>query len=311
MFRVFLICCLTGMAMSYNVRPNAFRKWTTNVVNSALVSVSLLTSPTTSLADVGNIGAAINAILDNPDSLLCNLDNQNIQEGQSSCQQLDNVVRYRGGKLMTIRQDWGGSASTGAAIWNGANMATWYVENVIGTQIKDKSVVEIGAGVGLTSLVANAMGATTTVITDGNEDVLKLADQNIDLNTVHNEKQKITTARLRWNSEDEVMVTNILKDALKISSTDKAYFDYIIASDVTYKKAAWNDLMACIAQLTGPQSKAILSMEPRNVGEVEGILALAEKYGLAWTEESLPINKDDTMCGMMCARLFVLTMKVN
>lgn len=282
-------------------------------MSSTMVGLSLFTNPTASFASIGNLGAAIDAILDNPDSLFCNLDNQNIQEGQSSCQQLDNVVRYRGGKVMTIRQDWGGSASTGAAIWNGANMATWYMENVIGSSnLKDKSVIELGAGVGLTSLVANAMGADTVLITDGNEDVLKLADQNIDLNSIKNDKQKIQTARLRWNTEDEASVTSLLKDAGggTSSSTQREYYDYIIASDVTYKKAAWNDLLACIAHLSGPNSHTILSMEPRNVGEVEGVLAIAEKNGLQWREAALPVDKEKTMCGMMCARLFVLTKAV-
>ena len=257
---------------------------------SVLATISM-TLPSSALADVGNVGAAIVAITNNPDSLLCNLDNFNIREGQSSCQQLDTVVRFKGGKLLTIRQDWGGSASTGAAIWNGANMASWFLENRIGEEVKDKNVLELGAGVGFTSLVGNAMGAKKVLITDGNEDVLKIADKNIALNASGGQ---VGTARLQWNTEDE-------KDVMKTN------WDYIFASDVTYKKAAWGDLMACISHLSGPKTQVIVSMEPRNVGEVEGVLAEATKQGLKWVEMPLPVDKERTLCGMMCARLFVFT----
>lgn len=275
-------------------------------VGSTLLSLSLLTGrPMGSFAagdsPFGNLGAAFEAISSNPESLFCNLDNFNIGEGQSSCQQLDNVVRYKGGKLLTIRQDWGGSASTGAAVWNGANMASWYLENRIGNNVKDKSVLELGAGVGFTSLVSHAMGAKEVLITDGNEDVLKLADKNIGLNCdVSDPSSKtVRTARLQWNTEDE-------KSNLISPLTGKPW-DYVFASDVTYKKAAWGDLLACISHLSGPNTKTILSMEPRNVGEVEGVMAEARKQGLQVSEEELPIDKESTMCGMMCARLFVLT----
>lgn len=249
----------------------------------------------------GNLRAAWEAVSSNPESLFCNLDNFNIREGQSSCQQLDNVVRYKGGKVLTVKQDWGGSASTGAAVWNGANMASWYLENRIGSDVQDKSVLELGAGVGFTSLVSHAMGAKDVLITDGNEDVLKLANRNIDLNcdTSDPKAKNVRTARLQWNTEDE-------KDNLISPLTGRSW-DFIFASDVTYKKAAWGDLLACIGHLTGPNTKTILSMEPRNVGEVEGVMAEARKQGLQVKEETLPIDKESTMCGMMCARLFVLT----
>ena len=59
--------------------------------------------------------------------------------------------------------------------------------------------------------------------------------------------------------------------------------------------------------LVSPQTKTILSMEPRNIGEVEGVLAEAKKQGLQWEEQELPVDKEKTMCGFMCARLYVFT----
>jgi len=264
---------------------------TRDAAAAALLAVSISSSP------FGNVGAAWEAVSNNPEALTCNLDNQNVKEGQSACQQLDDVVRFRAGKLFTIRQDWGGSASTGAAIWNGANMAVWYLENQIGaTNLKDKSVLELGAGVGFTSIVASAMGANTVLITDGNEAVLKLADENISINLDTNGKS-IKTQQLRWNvPEDEKAADEVAKGG----------WDYILASDVTYKRAAWPDLMATIAHLSSTKTRTILSMEPRNVGEVEGVLAEAKKLGLTWEEVQTPIDKEAQLCNLLCGRVFVL-----
>lgn len=170
-----------------------------------------------------------------------------------------------------------------------------YLEHTIGTNnLQSKSLIELGAGVGFTSIIAHHLGATNVMITDGNTDVLKLAEQNIAINIQSNLKSNIQTSQLRWNTNDEE----------KFTPTN---WDYIVASDVTYKKASWPDLISTILHLSNLNTKTILSMEPRNIGEVEGVLAEATKQGLKWKEEILPINKELTMCGMTCARLFVLS----
>lgn len=252
---------------------------------------------------LGNIGEAVTAILKNPEAITCTLDTQQADENHGSCQLLDDVVRLRAGKLLTIHQDWGGSASTGAAVWNGANMAGWYLENEIGSkQITDKSILELGAGVGFTSLIAESLGATDVVISDGNEDVLKLADENILINVPESERQYIRTAKIRWNTEDE--------DKFMLDKYNKPW-DYIIAADVTYLKKNRPDLISSIAKLSGPNTITLLSMEPRNVDEVQDVISEIEKKGLSWIDLSnkLPIDPVKEQCSLLCARIFALTKK--
>lgn len=201
--------------------------------------------------------------------------------------------------LLLFVKDWGGSASTGAAVWNGANMAGWYMENVLGKEkMSGSTLLELGAGVGFTSLIANALGASEVVITDGNTDVLKVADFNIEINAPETKLSNLRTAQLRWNTEDE--------KPLK-SSKEGRPWDYIVAADVTYLKKNRVDLITSIANLSGPNTITMISMEPRNVGEVEDVIKIAETLGLSWREEQLPIDKVRSQCNLMCARMFLLT----
>ena len=84
-------------------------------------------------------------------------------------------------------------------------------------------------------------------------------------------------------------------------------WDYIIIADCTYKKASWPDLISCIVHLSSSNTKTILAMEPRNVGEVEGVLKEAERQGLKWKEEKLPIDANVLQCSLSCARAFTLS----
>ena len=53
---------------------------------------------------IGNIGSAIQAIVKDPEAITCSLDTMLTDENHGSCQQLDNVVRLRAGKILTIKQ---------------------------------------------------------------------------------------------------------------------------------------------------------------------------------------------------------------
>ena len=61
-----------------------------------------------------------------------------------------------------------------------AIVLTWFIENRH-PQIKGKSVIELGSGVGLCSIAAAICGAHV-VSTDGDETSLNLIDENIERN---------------------------------------------------------------------------------------------------------------------------------
>lgn len=123
----------------------------------------------------------------------------------------------------------------------------------------------IGSGVGFTSLIANALGASEVVITDGNTDVLKIADKNIEINIPVRKSKDIYTSQLRWNIKED-------EEKYKLNNRNQPW-DYIIAADVTYLKKNRFDLISSIVNLSGPNTISMLSFEPRSVGEVEGMFS--------------------------------------
>jgi hypothetical protein len=272
-----------------------------NFLNPRTFIVSTLIASSI-LFPAGNIYSALDAIVkSNGAAALCVLDTRKADDFHDSCQLLDNVVRFRAGHILTFRQDWGGSKSTGSAIWNGANMAGWYLENKLGrNNLQNTRIIELGAGVGYTSILAKELGAGEVVITDGDEGVLLLSDKNIRINIPPEQLNSIKTARLRWNTPDE---SNFI-------DPEKPW-DYILVADCTYKKSAWPDLVSSIVNLSGPQTISLVASEPRSVGEVEGFLAEVEKQGLTWREEKLPIDAEKDMCNLQCARLFSLQKKAS
>ena len=122
-------------------------------------------------------------------------------------------------------------------------MAGWYMENKLGRALVNAKVLELGAGVGFGGLIAQSLGAGEVVITDGNVDVLKLADENIAINCA--DSSNIRTAQLRWNTDDE-------------KKFDDKDWDFIFAADVTYLKKNRHDLVSSIFKLSGPNTVTYL-----------------------------------------------------
>lgn len=106
-----------------------------------------------------------------------------------------------------------------------------------------KSIIEIGAGLGLPSIVASTM-AKHIDCTDYIEEAVAFAKQNYLLN--YNNTELISFYTYDWRD---------------IKSISKCY-DIVIASDVAYERKMISDLDLCFNRLSNNNSKIILA-EPR------------------------------------------------
>jgi predicted nicotinamide N-methyase len=124
-------------------------------------------------------------------------------------------------------------------IWPSAlAMSKFILENA--ELIKGKKIIEIGAGLGLPSIVASKL-CKEIVITDYLEDALTFAEKNAKMNDCNNMKFQV----LDWR--------NILMSNQK--------YDIILASDVAYEKRFFDELPTAFLNLMHDQS-IVLFTEP-------------------------------------------------
>jgi Predicted methyltransferase len=92
--------------------------------------------------------------------------------------QLDHTIILRGASEITN--------STGLGLWRGAEVLASFLASHP-DMVRDKCVLELGAGQGLCGLVAHHVGASKVLLTDGDTAVLKNLRYNVNLNTTTKE----------------------------------------------------------------------------------------------------------------------------
>ena len=131
---------------------------------------------------------------------------------------------------LVLEQDWkddgkgGSNLGFGASIYPSAILLASYFEK--NQQImKNKTVLELGAGVGLCGIAAYLAGAKKVCITDGDDELLKLIKKNVKSNI---NSYDVHTSRLLWGDMNDHAI--IQRDVLSTSLNNK--FDVIFGSDI-------------------------------------------------------------------------------
>ncbi|XP_010212414.1 PREDICTED: protein-lysine methyltransferase METTL21C [Tinamus guttatus] len=128
----------------------------------------------------------------------------------------------------------------GAVVWPGALALSQYLEsNQERFNLKDKKVLEIGAGTGLVSIVACILGAYVTA-TDLPE-VLENLSFNISKNTKDMNTHKPEVRKLVWGEG--------LSEDFPVSTYR---YDFVLASDVVYHHTALEALLATMTYFCQP-----------------------------------------------------------
>ena len=124
-----------------------------------------------------------------------------------------------------------------AKIWP----ASWVMADYLAQMpvVSAKRFLEIGAGVGLVSIVAATFGHVIT-LTEYKSDALNFARAN----AIVNGCPQLGIAKLDWKRPQ-------LRET----------FDYIVASEVTYKKDDWTSLISLFKNYLTPDGEVILTGE--------------------------------------------------
>ncbi|RLB83837.1 MAG: hypothetical protein DRH17_01380 [Deltaproteobacteria bacterium] len=106
---------------------------------------------------------------------------------------------------------------------------------------KEKEILEIGAGMGITGLFLGAMGHKVT-ITDYEEDALELLRMNVELNGLNN----VSVKKLNWNNPD---------------LTGK--YDIICGSELVYKETSIEPIINLFRKYLQPEGTVFLAHDLR------------------------------------------------
>eukprot|EP00571_Detonula_confervacea_P011052 CAMPEP_0172305618 /NCGR_PEP_ID=MMETSP1058-20130122/6866_1 /TAXON_ID=83371 /ORGANISM="Detonula confervacea, Strain CCMP 353" /LENGTH=444 /DNA_ID=CAMNT_0013017263 /DNA_START=20 /DNA_END=1354 /DNA_ORIENTATION=+ len=195
----------------------------------------------------------------------------------------DTIAVYQG------TNDAGGMAGrTGVAVWNSGILLTRLLDKLNKSNpsiFKNKSILELGCGTALASIAVAKLGASSVIATDANQEVLALAQRNLERN-VQNAAADNNNNMRSSNNNNGMMVakTMALQWGLMDATDYENNADIIIGSDLTYNSGSWVALAETMSTILKPEGIVIyltLGHSGFNVGgELAGFLSVAENTGL-------------------------------
>jgi predicted nicotinamide N-methyase len=175
--------------------------------------------------------------------------------------------------------------STGVTLWQAATLLADYLVE-FPELVRNQTVLELGAGLGLCGLVAHHLGAARTVVTDGDKYALEKLRFNVQQNPVssscnhHHPTGSIECRRLLWGKT--VPSTKVTLD------DDDDKFDVILGADVIYGWDSFEPLLDTVVawmKHTTSSSQFLLSWKTRYNGvPVDTIKSAARDRNLSWTD---------------------------
>ncbi|XP_056873774.1 methyltransferase like 21e isoform X1 [Takifugu flavidus] len=139
----------------------------------------------------------------------------------------------------------------GAVLWPSAMVLCHFLEtNQDKFSLRDKNVIELGAGTGLVTIVSSLLGAKVT--STDLPDVLGNLQYNVTRNTKGRCKYIPLVTELTWGQEVEQRFPR-----------DTHCFDYILAADVVYSHPYLEELMATFDHLCQETTEILWAMRFR------------------------------------------------
>ncbi|KAI4271389.1 MAG: hypothetical protein LQ337_006047 [Flavoplaca oasis] len=161
------------------------------------------------------------------------------------------------------------NGDTGNRTWDAALFLATYLFADGRRFIQDKSILELGAGLGFVSVFCGKhLGARHVLLTDASEAILNTAKQNAELNGVDNIVQ---TSVLEWGTRDFDLVSQ--------SEGEAVSYDLILGSDMLYEPRDFPALMSTSQDLFAryPKIQMLISSAVRREETLQSFLDACEE----------------------------------
>ena len=157
---------------------------------------------------------------------------------------------YFADRMISIKQS-GKNEEIATRVWDASIILSHYLnENASKLDIKNKYVLEIGGGLGLTSIVLSLLSVKHVYLTDIDADCMKLAQFNINHNKCGD---NISIHEFFWGTDMEK------------TTIDRNKFDIVIGADCIYLKETYKALVQTFEDIFeyNPNAMIILSFAER------------------------------------------------
>ncbi|KAI3656289.1 hypothetical protein MP638_004446 [Amoeboaphelidium occidentale] len=156
-------------------------------------------------------------------------------------------------------------------IWNASLVMLRMIENE-DIFVKNKSVVELGSGVGLPGLVCSLMGASMSVITEyPDESIMAVLEKNISVNNINDNCIAMGHA---WGCD--------VTEVLKVNGGNK--YDVVLVADCIWMEEQHAVLLESCRNLVKAETGEIYVTCFPHTGKlkIEGFLSMAQFKGFIW-----------------------------
>ncbi|WJZ89593.1 hypothetical protein VitviT2T_008802 [Vitis vinifera] len=129
---------------------------------------------------------------------------------------------------------------TGQLVWPGAMLLNDYLSKNAEI-LRGCSVIELGSGVGVTGILCSRF-CHEVVLTDHNEEVLKILNKNIELHTSSENRNctGLVAKKLEWGSSTQIK---------QILDEHSGGFDLVLGADICFQQSSIPLLFDTVAQL--------------------------------------------------------------
>ncbi|NXK02851.1 MT21A methyltransferase, partial [Herpetotheres cachinnans] len=163
-------------------------------------------------------------------------------------------------RTIRLRQDWR-RLGVAAVVWDAAVVLCAYLE-MGGIHVRDRSVIELGAGTGLVGIVATLLGKSFFVcsfkaihncrarvtITD-RAAALEFLESNVQANLPSELRPRAVVKELTWGKD--------------LANFSPGAFDFILGADIVYLEETFAELLQTLEHLCSDQTVILLSCRIR------------------------------------------------
>ncbi|XP_073224361.1 uncharacterized protein [Cicer arietinum] len=170
---------------------------------------------------------------------------------------------------------------TGQLVWPGAMLMNDYLSKNV-EMFQGCSVIELGSGVGITGILCHRF-CNKVVLTDHNEEVLKIIKKNIELHScpenISPTSQGLEAEKLEWGNTDQIN---------EILQKHHGGFDFVLGADISFQQSSIPLLFDSVRQLLqvkeGRKCKFILAYVSRTKMMDSMIVSEASKFQMQMKE---------------------------